>query len=224
MGGISWLDFSESISDEWRFRKIGSVVPFSGILLAFLGSCCLAGDFSYETGARRRYVEQPIDASTLAELLDEHAARLEFYASQWTVAPDDCVQEAFMSLAALAEAPNEAVPWLYHVVRKRAMNAARSLRRRSHHESIASWLGKQCSREPLSKEDCLSLPEALDKLPATEREIVVLRIWSELTWQQIAELVGTSSSSVHRTYVAALTKMKQQLEPPCPDTIPCRQT
>lgn len=166
---------------------------------------------------------QPIDASVLAQLLDDHVRRLELYASQWTVAPEDCVQEAFIALAALASAPQEVVAWLYRVVRNRAMNAARSQRRRGHHESVAGWLGEQCSREPLSKEDRLSLPEALDKLPAAEREIVVLRIWSELTWQQIADLVGTSSSSAHRAYVAALGKMKQQLEPPCPTTISCRQ-
>ena len=168
-------------------------------------------------------MEQPIDASALARILDEHARRLELYASQWTVAPEDCVQEAFIALAALASAPREAVPWLYRVVRNRAMNAARSQRRRSHYEAIAGWLGRQCSREPLSKEDRASLPEALDKLPAAEREIVILRIWSEFTWQQIADLVGTSSSGAHRTYVAALAKLEQQLEPPCPTTTPCRQ-
>ena len=167
-------------------------------------------------------MEQPIDASRLGQLLDEHARRLELYASQWTVVPEDCVQEAFISLAALATAPQEAVAWLYRVVRNGAMNAARSQRRRSHHESVAGWLGEHDSREPLSKEDRLSLPEAFAKLPVSEREIVVLRIWSELTWQQIAELVGTSASSSHRTYVAALGKMKQQLEPPCPTTTPCR--
>jgi RNA polymerase sigma-70 factor (ECF subfamily) len=168
-------------------------------------------------------VEQPIDASALAKLLDEHARRLELYASQWTITPEDCVQEAFISLAALASAPPKVVAWLYHVVRNRAMNAARSQRRRGYHESVAGWLSEQSALERPTREDRLSLPEVLDSLPAAEREIVVLRIWSELTWQEIADLVGTSSSSAHRTYVAALGKMKQQLEPPCPITNPRRQ-
>lgn len=166
---------------------------------------------------------QPIDAATLAQLLDEHARRLELYASQWTTAPEDCVQEAFIELARLLQQPGCVVPWLYRVVRNKSLNAARAQRRRFHHESIASWLGGKATQKSLSKEDQLSLPEALRRLPTLEREIVVLRIWSELTWQQIADLVGTSSSSAHRTYVSALEQLKKYLEPPCPTSTPCHR-
>lgn len=164
---------------------------------------------------------QPIDASLLAELLDKHAARLELYASQWTLWPEDCVQEAFVELARQSNLPENPVAWLYLVVRNRGLNAARSERRRSHHETVASLRKEESSREPVLNEDQLSISELLAALPQTEREIVVLRIWSELTWQQIAELVEMSSSTAHRTYGAALEKLKQQLEPPWPKPIPC---
>ena len=41
----------------------------------------------------------PIDAELLGRLLDEHGAALALYASQWTDAADDCVQEALVELA-----------------------------------------------------------------------------------------------------------------------------
>jgi DNA-directed RNA polymerase specialized sigma24 family protein len=65
----------------------------------------------------------------------------------------------------------------------------------------------------------LPLLEAIDALPTTEREFVVLRIWSALTWQEIADLTKTSSSSAQRHYVAALTKLRQHLEPSCPPNL-----
>ena len=165
---------------------------------------------------------QPIDARELAQLLDEHAARLEWYASTWTHTPADCVQEAFIALARSLQGPGSPIPWLYRTVRNNALNAARSQRRRTHHETLAAWPEKKSLSDSLSEADRLSHPEALASLTTDHREIVVLRIWSELTWQEIAELVGTSSSSAQRTYVSALEKLKHQLEPPCPAPIPCR--
>jgi len=41
----------------------------------------------------------PIDAELLGRLLDEHGPALALYASQWTDAADDCVQEALIELA-----------------------------------------------------------------------------------------------------------------------------
>ena len=73
---------------------------------------------------------QPVDERQLAELLDRHAAALALYAAQWTSAADDCVQEALVELARQASGPDNPVAWLYRVVRNRALNAARSARRR----------------------------------------------------------------------------------------------
>lgn len=160
----------------------------------------------------------------LSELLDCHAAALELYASQWTFAPADCVQEAFIELAAARQqkglkqtgSPVEyPIAWLYQVVRNKALNAARAQRRRQHHELIAARLTERRCADQLTTIDQLPLLEALDRLPSDTREIVVLRIWSQLTWQEIAELTGTSSSSAQRRYVAALNKLRQHLEPSC---------
>jgi RNA polymerase sigma factor (sigma-70 family) len=156
----------------------------------------------------------------LAKLLDLHAAALELYASQWTATPTDCVQEAFIALASLlkqSDTPLEHLTaWLYRTVRNQALNAARAHRRRQHHEQIAARLTECKHENQLAMTEHLPLLEAIDALPTTERELIVLRIWSGLTWQEIAELTKTSSSSAQRRYVAALAKIRQHLEPSCP--------
>ena len=62
----------------------------------------------------------------LGRLLDAHGAALELYAAQWTDAAADIVQEAFVELIRRNRVPDRTVPWLYRVVRNRAINAARA--------------------------------------------------------------------------------------------------
>lgn len=155
----------------------------------------------------------------IAGLLDSHGAALELYAAQWAPSPADCVQEAFIQLATrieqLGDLPENPVAWLYRVVRNHALNAARSQRRRVHYEQIAARLTEQKGRARPAATEGLPLLEAVDSLPAVERETVVLRVWSDLTWQEIASITNTSSSSAHRRYIAALEKLKKRLEPSC---------
>ena len=66
-----------------------------------------------------------MDARRLARLIDETASALVLYARQWTSAPEDVVQEAFVKLAALTSRPDQPVAWLYRVVRNAALTAAR---------------------------------------------------------------------------------------------------
>src|SRR5262245_38818057 len=74
----------------------------------------------------------------LGRLIDEHSAALVLFARQWTGAPEAVVQEAFVKRAGSAPAPPHAVAWLFTVVRRGAMTAARSERRRRKHESVAA--------------------------------------------------------------------------------------
>lgn len=160
-------------------------------------------------------MDSPSGSRTLAELLDRHGAALELYAAQWTNAPADCVQEAFIQLARSIPTPENPTAWLFRVVRNHALNAARSQRRRDHYEQVAARLLAKKHAGQTSPLEGLQLLEALDTLKSDERETVVLRIWSGLTWQEIAELTSTSSSSAQRQYVAALKQLRQYLEPSC---------
>lgn len=165
-----------------------------------------------------------VGARELAELLDRHAAALELYAASWTAHPEDCVQEAFIELASQRRRPEHLVAWLYRVVRNRAVNALRSDRRRSEHERTAAI---QLHKRVVGCEEVVEqseLSSVLRTLPSEEREIIVLRIWSELTWQQIGELTDTSSSTAQRRFVAALEKLKERLEPSWALNSPYRQS
>ncbi len=103
-------------------------------------------------------------------------------------------------------------------MRNAALGAARSEARRRHHEASAAL------RRPgwfLPTEnaalDADTAARTLEGLPIEFREIVVAHVWGELTFEQIGELTGVSSSTAHRRYQEALTMLRERLDVPCPN-------
>ena len=158
----------------------------------------------------------PIDAALITEYFERYAAALEFYAGQRTQAAADCVQEAFLEFARLPELPPDPAAWLFHVVRNRSLNAARAAQRRTNHEQAAA-AHSTTWRRVASPVETVALLDLLQSLDDARREIVILRIWGQLTWEEIATVTQSSRSSVQRNYVHALEQLKQQMEPrECP--------
>jgi RNA polymerase sigma-70 factor (ECF subfamily) len=129
--------------------------------------------------------------------------------------PDDAVQEAFIDLAKSHVAPDCPKSWLFTTTRRKAQNIARSeQRRRTHHRAAAEQLPGQdgynnwfrsTGSVQLVAEDAA---QGLETLEADERELLVARIWGDLSFEQLAELLDCSVSSAHRRYSAALQRLK----------------
>jgi RNA polymerase sigma-70 factor (ECF subfamily) len=103
------------------------------------------------------------------------------------------------------------------VVRNGALTVARSERRRRRHETVAaahvpSWfLPSENARL-----DAETATAALETLPVEERETLVAHLWGGLTFDQIGALIGVSSSTAHRRYLAGLSLLRERLRVPCP--------
>lgn len=162
----------------------------------------------------------PIDAELLGRLLDDLGPALALYAAQWTDAADDCVQEALVELAGQAAVPGNIRAWLYRVVKNRALNMARGERRRRDREIHVATLRLVTTNDSpkLDRWDALTVTEALDQLEPTEREIVVMRIWGSLTYEEVATALSMSISTAHRHFERALENLRQTLGSPCPTT------
>ena len=163
-----------------------------------------------------------ISPELLGRLLDEQGGALALFAAQWTDSPDDCVQEALIELARQRPVPDSPVAWLFRVVRNRAISRARSARRRERHESQALSLrwkdnegregGAREGEAPAEPED---IAAALESLEPELREVIVARTWGGLGFEQVAELVGCSTSTAHRRYEAGLAALRERLGVTC---------
>ena len=162
-----------------------------------------------------------INPKQLKRLITDHGPALTFYARQWTNWPDDVVQEAFVQLIRLEQAPDSAVAWLFGTVRRLALFAARTEKRRSKQEHQAAR--DSVVRHAVSMQDSWyttvegdqqeieQMMDRLDDLPEEQREVVVARIWSGLSFEQIGQLIGVSSSSAHRRYLKALANLRSAM-------------
>ncbi|WP_442507679.1 RNA polymerase sigma factor [Novipirellula sp. SH528] len=154
-----------------------------------------------------------IDATYLQQLIDVQGSALKLYARQWCRAPEDAVQEALIELVKQTMLPNDPVAWLYTTVRRRAINLERADSRRRKHQTEAgqeqeSWFIPAEN----DYDDAADCERMLTQLPEQDREIVVARIWGDLSFAQIAELVSLPLSTVYRRYQQALLTLKQSID------------
>lgn len=154
-----------------------------------------------------------MDSKQVAQLAEQYGASLVLFARQWTRDPDDAVQEALVDLIRTQNPPHDPAAWLFTTVKRKALNQLRSeSRRQKHTENFAanrdSWFVEHPS-DPLVAGE---VRELLERLPDEDREILVAKLWGNLHFEQIASVVGTSRSSVHRRYHAALAKLSNLLE------------
>jgi RNA polymerase sigma-70 factor (ECF subfamily) len=151
-----------------------------------------------------------VDLELLTHLLDKHSAALVLYAQQWCDTPEDVVQVAFIRLMRERPVPENTVGWLYRVARNEAVTQARSQNRRTRHEATAGSL-RQAWFTPSADDplDAAAAVAALKSLPRETREVIVLRLWSGLSFEEIADLIGKSSSTAHRWYEAGLTTLRE---------------
>lgn len=146
-------------------------------------------------------------------MYEEHGAALVLYARQWCAHPDDALQDALIDLAQQAVDPRDPVAWLFNTVRRKAINQVRSENRRSKYQQLAAeqrepwFIG-----DPASSMGSSEMESLLADLPTLEREIVVARIWGELSFEQIAELVDRSVSFVYRRYQQTLRDLEKKID------------
>ena len=154
----------------------------------------------------------------ITQLFKTHSRALLLYARQWLDdwAAEDVVQRVFVRLLADRHAPDDLRAWLFRCVRNEAISAWRSQRRRGHREKDAGAQARPWF-VPRTDDaiDATTAQEALARLPAEQREIVTLRLWSGLTLSQIGEVTGIAPSTVHLHYAQAMTALRERLEISC---------
>jgi len=157
---------------------------------------------------------QPLTPQELGRLYRQHAPALRLYARQWPGVAEDAVQDAFVALATQSPPPNQVLPWLFRVVRTGALASARSMSRRRRREGIAGTaeLWFSTNDEQL---DAQEAAKSLAELPLELREVIVARLWGELTFEEISRLVGCSLPTAHRRYQSGLTELRKRLDRTC---------
>ena len=157
----------------------------------------------------------PIEPGQLGHYFNAHSRALVLYVRQWaeSEAAEDIVQEVFLRLMSQGSAPENIKGWLFRAVRNAAVDHWRRKKRRMKRlrqvaENHRTWFVARPSDEP----DPEAIQSALTRLSPDQREIVVLRVWGDLTLQEISDISDMPVSTVFNRYRSALAAMRRDLE------------
>ena len=147
------------------------------------------------------------------------APKLLLFARQWVASvadAEDVVQAAFIKF--WRHQPNagpEHYPLLYSAVRTSALDLLRTDSRRGRREQvIATDPDEPFFDDTIERNENTELIQsALQNLPEAQREVLVLRIWGDLSFAEIATTLGDSINTVASRYRYALDAMRRILKP-----------
>ncbi|MEM9588265.1 MAG: sigma-70 family RNA polymerase sigma factor [Planctomycetota bacterium] len=157
---------------------------------------------------------QVISAAELSRLWRDHSDRLVLIARAIGEPAEDAVQEAFVALAALTDPPDDPLGWLVKVTRNQLLQSRRRGDRRARREQLAGmriWFQSSDVVANIDQSlDAITVTEALQELGDQEREVVVMHLWGELTFRQIAKATDRSPTTTHRLYQSALSQLQNR--------------
>ena len=150
------------------------------------------------------------DAVAFAELVERFSPRLRYFLrkllgeerhrgrSLQGDGAEDALQDVwldvFRQLSRLND-PQALVAWLYRIARDRAYGRLRKSRREEPLDE-ASTVDEAADEGEFSAEDAARIHAALDRLPPEQREVLVLRFLEDLSYEQIAGVVGCQLGTV----------------------------
>ncbi len=154
------------------------------------------------------------------DYFDQWAPALLLFAKQQAYNPadaEDIVQEAFIKVWKTYGHAHITKALLYSAVRTTAIDFSRSFNRRKMRENKAYEDGEGDTiwyqRGLEAKERNSILEGAVQQLSKDQQEVVVLKIWGELTFQEIADTLQISNNTAASRYRYALDKLKKLLTP-----------
>jgi RNA polymerase sigma-70 factor (ECF subfamily) len=139
------------------------------------------------------------------------------------LAPDLC-QEVFLHVFNAGPRYRETGAfrtWLYRIV----INVARDAGRRRHRQALrlprapaglereVAGNGAGPAEVACRKEAAQVVGQALSELPEALREVLVLRHYEGLNFEQMARLTGTPASTLKSRFRAALERLRDRLQP-----------
>ena len=160
-------------------------------------------------GAEEASAGLPLDEHAFTLLIDSHlpgAYRLAYGMLGSKAEAEDAVQEAAVNAwRGFGRFRKEAriEPWFYAIVANQCRTQLRRLRRRNEVEMVAD------DATPIFPDpSSMDLKRALDRLPADQRLLIVLRYYLDLPFQDVAAILSVSPKAARSRTYRALERLR----------------
>lgn len=132
---------------------------------------------------------------------------------------EDAIQIAIEKLIRLKGSVEDLDSYLFRSVRNAAIDLVRKRSRESR--KMESFFAdndgiKQAADSPFQQsvhaEQDVELRQSIEQLPESEKEIILLKVYSGFTFEQIASITQSNSNTVSTRYRRTLEKLRRQLK------------
>ena len=157
--------------------------------------------------------EEQLNGPACRALYERKAAELILYGRALGLThgeAEDVLQETFVALLQLRTWPEQPDRYCVRAYRNRALNCRRSLWNRVRHElESRHWFERSSAELPWER----AAMRCLASLPIEQREVIVLKIWHQHTFDEIGELLTLSPNTAAGRYRYGLQKLRTCLKP-----------
>jgi RNA polymerase sigma-70 factor, ECF subfamily len=102
--------------------------------------------------------------------------------------------------------------WLYKIARNLVIDHYRKKRNTVDIDDVWDLAsGEDVEKGVLATMQIAELKTALGKLPAEQRDIVILRIWEDLPYKEIAEIVDKTESACKMMFSRVIARLRNEL-------------
>ncbi len=153
-----------------------------------------------------------VDREYVRRLYDQHGAALMAYACSilrdYSTAEDMLHQVFLRLLRGDTKITGSPVSYLFTAVRNASLNYRRDHLREIPLELDGGWLESPATM----KETAIALQSELWELPEEQREIIVLRVWGQMNFEEAARVIGISPNTAASRYRYGLAKLRERLK------------
>ena len=129
---------------------------------------------------------------------------------------EDVLQDTFITLMRRPQPPGLPEHYCVRSFRNRALNYRRSLWRRLTRElESVRWFERSPAESPAER----AAMRGLAALPQDQREVIVLKLWHQRTFEEIGELLCISPNTAAGRYRYGLQKLRTFLKGPSYDRL-----
>lgn len=155
---------------------------------------------------------------TFDQAYTDHGRALVLFARQWAHSlsdAEDLVQEGFVKAFKARDTlePSRIAPALYNAVRWAGIDRLRSrIRREKREHEVGSRSTVAWFEQPLESDERRdAVQRALATLPDEQREVLVMKIWGELSFRAIGEALEISQNTAASRYRYGLDALRHTL-------------
>jgi RNA polymerase sigma-70 factor (ECF subfamily) len=159
------------------------------------------------------------DAGAFGELYERYVDQIYsfvYYKTHHRETAQDLTSRTFVKalqgIQGLKAAEDSFRPWAYTIARNTVIDHYRTIKPTANIEDAWDLSGDDdIERDADLKERLVKVQEYIQKLEPVQRDVVLLRVWQDLSYAQIAAIVGKSPENCKVIFSRAVRKMRVDL-------------